>query len=136
MTTTITPKEIFSKNQVLTLEKAKQLVGKRIACTSSEYHMNSLHVSEFVPTSFATQWEDAANREYPNQEGKYFQYDNFQQYWESYMREEQKTECKNNIILFDENGKGQYVCHSLSREYPEPTFTGSDADREVYFVEL
>lgn len=51
MTTQITPADIFAADQVLTIEKAKQLIGKRLLCTFPVYHMNHLVVEEVVINS-------------------------------------------------------------------------------------
>ncbi len=133
----MTAKEIFEKGQVLTVAKAKELKGKRIAITSPVYKMNTPHVDEFIVGEIISEWDDAANRQYPDQQGKYTQYDNYQQYWASYMNEERIDEQKTRLLLLDENGNRQAVAHTKYYNfYSEPTFTGSDADREVYYVEL
>lgn len=44
----VTPEDIFSADQVLTVEKAKQLIGKKIYCTFPVFHMNKHKVDEIV----------------------------------------------------------------------------------------
>lgn len=124
--------EIFEKGQILTVAVAKELKGKKIACTSAEYHMNTPHISQFVVGKIVSAWDDSANREYPEAKFK-----NIQEYWASYMTEKQVDEMKTKLQLFSEDGTGYFVAHTkYSNFYPEPTFTGSDADREVYYVEV
>lgn len=131
-TTTITPAEIFEKNQVLTLAKAKELMGRKIATTNAEYHMNSTRVTEFTIAEIVSAWDDAARRPYSGNE-----FNSFQDYWASYMSAEQVDEQKNRLLLMDSDGQQQHVAYvKYYNFYPEPTFHGSDADREVYFVEL
>lgn len=133
----MTTAEIFAKDQVLTLAKAKELIGKNVICTSPEYKGNSCTINEFVISGFISSWDESKNRNYPQVDtSKYTQYDNFQEYWMSYMSENQIKREKNLIFVLDENGKSVYGCHTKGIEFKEPTFTGSDADREVYFVEI
>lgn len=128
----MTTQEIFSKNQVLTVDKAKELIGKKIACTSAEYKANQPIVSEFTPHVIISEWSNAATMEY-TQGG----WNNYQEYWASYMTERQIDEKKTNLLLFGNDGKCYFKAHTkYSNFYDEPTFTGSDADREVYYVEL
>lgn len=133
----MTTSEIFAANKVLTVAVAKELKGKKIACTSPEYKYNTPTVSEFVVGEIISEWDDAANREYPDQKGKYTQYDNYQQYWASYMSETQINKTKDILLLLDAEGNRHFVAHvKYDNYYKEPTFTGSDADREVYYVEV
>lgn len=132
-TTEITTKEIFSKGQVLTLAKAKEMVGKTIAITSPEYRANTPDVRIFTIAKFQTKWDWAAEQPYCNEKFK-----NYQEYWQSYMKPEQIEKEKSNLLLIDTEGKVRAGAETnLSRSfYNEPTFTGSDADREVYYIEL
>lgn len=137
MTTTITSRNIFELNQVLTLAKAKELHGKTIACTSAEYKGNAVHVTTFIVGDVISEWDDAATRAYPDQHGKYTQYATFQEYWQSYMTVEQIDERKTTLLLLDSAGEQQFKAHTKYFNFYEvPTFTGSDADREVYYMEV
>ena len=131
----MTTSEIFAKNQILTLAKAKELKGKKITCSSPEYHMNTPHVSEFVVGEIVSSWDNAAVEKFPLVSKKYVQHDNYQQCWESYMTESQIDEEKKTLILFSEDRKKRFNCHTELNFFKEPTFTGSDADREVYYIE-
>jgi len=132
-TTEITTNEIFEAGQVLTLAKAKEMVGKTIAITSSEYRANTPRVRIFTVTEFISEWDWAAKREYTGDK-----YENYQQYWKSYMTAEQIANQKSRLMLLDDEGNGITSAElNLKRSfYIEPTFTGSDADREVYYIEL
>ena len=132
----MTTQEIFAADQILTVAKAIQLKGKQIACTSAEYKANQPRVKTFIVGEIISEWDNAANEAYPDQHGKHTQYENFQQYWASYMTETQIKDRKARLILLSEDGKRQYIAITNSGFYSVPVFTGSDADREVYFVEL
>lgn len=133
----LTTRDIFAANQLLTLEAAKKLNGKPIACTSPEYRMNTPHVVQFVVGDIVSEWDHAATRVYPDQEGKYTQYDNYQQYWGSYMSADKIDELKTTMLVLDNAGNWQYRCNTKYWMYSDtPTFHGSDVDREVYYVEL
>ena len=125
------PQEIFEKNQVLTVAKAKELLGITIAATSSEYRMNTPHVSIFVVGKMISEWDYAEKREYPNEK-----YDNFQQYWKSYMTKEQIDAMQSKLILFSSKGETMFRAYTKNGSFETPTFFGSDSDREVYYVEI
>lgn len=128
----ITPQEIFTNGDILTVKAAKSLIGKKIATTSAEYKGNTPHVDIFVIKDIISRWDDAADREYPSDK-----YANFQDYWKSYMTEEQVDEYKTNLVILTEDGKTKHCAHTkYFNFYSKPTFTGSDADREVFYIEL
>lgn len=131
LTSQITTKEIFQNGEILTLEKLKTLFGKKIACTSSEYRANSPHIEIFTPKEIKSAFELAdLNTDFSGFESQ-------AKYWESYMKKSQLDEQKTKFHIVDEFGGTHYCCHSKYYNYYEmPTFTGSDADREVYFIEL
>lgn len=131
MNTTITPSQIFDKKQILSVETAKSLKGKKIATTNREYKYNSPRVSIFVVGEIISEWDYAATQ--PMNEKHKTRKD----YWESYMSEDQIDEMKTKLILFSEDGGRFHVAHTKYHNfYSEPTFTGSDADREVYYIEI
>lgn len=125
----ITPTEIFKKNQVLTLAIAKTLIGKTIICTSSEYHANSCSVSTITIAAIVSEWDYYATQPC---EG----YASRTAYWQSYMTAKQIDEQKERMRIVGKDGCAYYSAHTKLWQgmYPEPTFTGSDADREVYYV--
>jgi len=131
--TEITTNEIFAKGQVLTLAKANEMVGKTIAITSPEYRANTPDVRIFTIAKFQTRWEWAAEQPYCNDKFK-----NYQEYWQSYMTPEQIAKQKSQLYLICTKGKVRAGAETnLDYSfYNEVTFTGSDADREVYYIEI
>lgn len=127
----MTTQEIFAANQVLTVAKAQELKGKRIYTTSPEDRANRACVNEFVVGEIISEWDRAAN-DLMN-DGKF---ETRQDYWASYMTAEQIETQKTKLVLFAIDGGRWHVAHTkFFNFYDEPTFTGSDADREVYFLE-
>jgi hypothetical protein len=122
--------EIFEKNQILTLKFAQALMGKKIAITSPEYRMNKPSVRVFTIAEIVSAWDHAKRTEYPE-----INFKNYQDYWKSYMTSSQILDQKNKLLLIDDKGVRQATAF-VGSFYPETTFTGSDEDREVYYVEL
>lgn len=111
----MTAKEIFEKGQVLTLDKVKELKGKKIATTHSVYKMNTptvtvVTVGEVVPQE--TLWTN----QYP-----------------AFIKR-MKESYGDVLELLDAEGNGTAI--RLHKNYTKDTFTCSDVDREVYYVEL
>lgn len=123
-------KEIFAQSNVLTLAKARQMVGKTILVTNAEYGGNTPKVRR-IKVELITSWDDAKNDESAPEEC----YANRQEYWKSYMTPRQIAAEKNTYILKDELGNRTATCLADNPYFPEPTFVGSDEDREIYFVE-
>lgn len=137
MSTLISPKQIFQENQVLTVAVADSLKGQKIACTNPEYSANSCHVSMFVVGEIINELEYMYTQEYPLQKEGFTQHKTFGHYWESYMSAAQLDEVKTTLVLLDDAGKKQFKAHTkYSNFYNTPTFTGSDADREVYYIKM
>ncbi|NCU32105.1 MAG: hypothetical protein EOM23_04050 [Candidatus Moranbacteria bacterium] len=122
--------EIFEKDQILTLKVAQALMGKKIAITSPEYRMNKPSVRVFTMAEIITAWDHAKRTEYPE-----VNFSNYQDYWKSYMTKDQIVDQQNKILLLDEKGERQAAAY-IGSFYPETTFTGSDEDREVYYIVL
>ena len=121
-------KEIFTQNNVLTLAKAKQMLGKTILVTNREYEANKAQVRR-VKVELITSWDDAKNDESASG------YANRQEYWRSFMTSQQIAIEKSTYILKDELGNRTATCLPDNPYFSEPTFFGSDEDREIYFVE-
>lgn len=123
-------KKIENKEaKVLTLESAKKLKGKRIAWMYFGYRLNSLIVNEMIVGDIVSSldyYEGEACDGYKSRAD----------YWRSYMSEDQLQKERETLFLLDASGKDSYIrCHSeWKRFYEEPTFTCSDADREVYYI--
>ena len=121
-------KEIFTQNNVLTLTKAKQMLGKTILVTNREYEANKAQVRR-VKVELIASWDDAKNDESASG------YANRQEYWRSFMTSQQIDKEKHTYILKDELGNRTATCLPDNPYFSEPTFFGSDEDREIYFVE-
>ena len=120
-------KEIFSQDNVLTLAKAKQMLGKTILVTNREYEGNEPQVRR-VKVELITSWDDAKNDE--SAPG----YANRQEYWRSFMTTRQIDTEKSTYILKDELGNRTATCLPDNPYFSEQTFFGSDEDREIYFT--
>ena len=132
----ITPQDLFKADQVLTLEKAKQLIGKKLAITNPEYKHNSPSVRVFTLTAIETEWDLAAKEDMSHtDDGKY---PTRQDYWATFG-EFLIKQWKRTLKLVGEDGKAQGIWATCDPEmggYVEPTFYGSDGDREIYYIVL
>lgn len=116
---------------ILTLEAAKQLTGKRIQTIYFGYKGQD-GVTDFIVGDIKSEYELAeleANAELFPKHG------NRAKYWESIMSEDQLSKRKQTFCLLDEQGKNTYIkCHSYDLD--GNTFTCSDADRYVFYREV
>ena len=124
-------KQIENGNaKVLTVEAARNLKGKKIIYAYFGY--NPAQVEEMVVGNIVTEYDFYKTQPCPG-------YDSRTAYWESYMPEEKLQDTKETLLLLDENGAydPHYIKAHLGKYnfYNEPTFTCSDADREVYYIE-
>lgn len=127
----ITTAQIFEANQVLTLAIAKTLIGKKIAVTNSEYKYNTPDVRIGTVMGIESKWDWAGKEDHSHLDsGKWA---TRQDYWASYMGEMQIEEMKNTLQLVGDTAM-YCTCELKSRMYAEPTFFGSDADREIYYI--
>ena len=115
--------------QVLTVEKAKALKGKRIYWMYFGYEGNENSVNEMTVGDIVTQYE--YNKSQPMKG-----YPSRTAYWESYMTNEKLQDIKDILVLLDVDGTNNYIYASTGRNnfFDEPTFTCSDADRSVFFM--
>lgn len=122
----MTCKEIFENGQVLTLGKAKELTGKYIYVTNSEYWANEPTVRRVLVNPIS-EW-NAASKDH-TVEG----FDNRQEYWKSFMTEKQIERMKNCYhIGLNELGN---LDGNTSHGTDDTPFYGSDEDREIYYLE-
>ena len=105
------------------------MVGKTILVTNAEYGGNTPKVRR-IKIELITSWDDAKNDESAPEEC----YANRQEYWQSCMTPRQIAAEKNTYVLKDELGNRTATCLPDNPYFPEPTFIGSDEDREIYFV--
>lgn len=122
----MTKEEIFENGQVLTIGEAKKLIGKYIYVTNEEYWANEPTVRRVLVNPIS-EW-DAASSDH-TVEG----FGSRQDYWKSYMSEEQISRMKN-CYHIGVNQFGNYEGGTLSGDDDEP-FYGSDADRNIYYLE-
>ena len=121
-----TCKEIFKNGEVLTLGKAKELTGKYIYITNFEYWANNPTVRRVLVNPIS-EW-DAAAKDH-TAEG----FVNRQEYWKSYMTENQIERMKNSYSIgLNELGN---LDGKTSNGNDETHFFGSDEDREIYYIE-
>ena len=121
-----TCKEIFKKCQVLTIGKAKDLIGKYIYITNFEYWANEPTVRRVLVNPIS-EW-DAAAKDH-TAEG----FANRQEYWKSYMTEK-KVERMKNCYHIGLNELDNLEGNTLNGKDDTPFF-GSDEDREIYYME-
>lgn len=110
----------------MTVEKARQLKGKKILWLYFGY-MGQSEVEEMVVGDILSQYE--YNKTQPMKG-----WPSRSDYWESYMTPEKLQETKETLMLLDASGRDRFIYAHSTNYYPEPTFTCSDADREVYFL--
>lgn len=116
--------------KVLTVEAAKDLKGKIIEWMYFGYEGNQNQVYKMLVGDMVSEWDY-----YKTQpcEG----YESRTAYWKSYMDKRIINSLKNTILLVDGEGKGRMVCYPKGESFFKvPTFTCSDADREVYYIEV
>lgn len=116
--------------KVLTVEVAKTLKGKKIYWWYKGYSGNENHVDEIAIGDIVSELDYYSTQPC---EG----YSSRTEYWRSYMTKSQINEKKNTLLLLDTDGKNKFIRAHLNFDYfKEPTFTCSDADREVYYLEV
>lgn len=127
----MTTQEIFAANQVLTVEIAKSLFGKRIQTVYSGYRGQDGD-DTFVIGDVVSELEYYRNLKeecYENDP----KFKNRAEYWESYMSEKQLSEAKSKMVLISADGRNTFI---YAHSFNNGAFTCSDSDRFVYYVEL
>ena len=121
----MTPQEIFAANQILTVEIAKSLIGKRIQTVYSGYRGQDGD-DTFVVGQVISEFE------YAKSVTKGFEkYGHQAAYWESYMNERQLSEAKNKMVIITADGRNTFI---YAHDFNDGAFTCSDSDRFVYYV--
>ena len=116
--------------KILTLEAARSLKGKHIFWMYLGYEGNENAVQEMTVGDIVTEYDYYKSQPL---EG----YSSRAAYWESYMNAEQLQDTKDKLILLDEEGNDSSHIYAYTNRYnfyDVPTFTCSDADREVYYI--
>ena len=133
----MTISEIFEKNQILTFEKANQLISKKVMTTAPEYRCNHPRLNEFIICRIVSEWDFAKERKYTATREDHANFDNYQEYWASFFTKDDIERHKNDMLIIDENNNQRHVCSLRDEDtfFQVPTFYGSDADRPVYYIE-
>jgi hypothetical protein len=131
MENSITTREIFEANQILTLEIAKTLIGKKLAITNSEYKYNTPDVRIFTLDSIQSEWDLAAREPLDG-------YKSRQDYWAQKLYYRKEDFINNLKLVAKEDSISPYATCDLKDRwsFSEPTFFGSDSDREIYYIIL
>ena len=123
--------EIIQANQVLTLEAAKQLEGKTILVTNPEDRANEPLVRE-VEVSLVTAYDHYTKvlmpRIYGDDEA------GAKGYYNNVIKPKEQ-ELRDTFVLYDSKGNVTAHCYKKNTWFDVPTFTGSDENRPIYFVE-
>lgn len=116
--------------KVLTVEAAKLLKGKRIAWMYFGY-MGQNSVREMTVGEIVTSLDY-------NETQPCDGFSSRAEYWRSYMTEKQLDEAKTTLLLLQADGVCPYINAHIKYNnfYDVSTFTCTDADREVYYVEI
>lgn len=129
----ITVSEFYKKEyQVLTLAKAKELKGHKIAWTYEGYEHNQQVVFEMTVGDIISTYD---YHKHQPMEG----YASRADYWDKILKPAQLQNTKDDLYLLDEQGSNRnfIVCHTgMYNCFDEFTFTCSDADRAVLFIQL
>ena len=127
----MTAQEIIKANQVLTLEVAKQLEGKTILVTNPEDRANEPLVRE-VEVSLVTAYDHYTKvlmpRLYGDDEA------GAKGYYNNVIKPKEQ-ELRDTFVLYDSKGNVTAHCYKKNTWFNVHTFTGSDENRPIYFVE-
>lgn len=119
--------------EILTLNKAQELKGKRIGYCAYGDPANGEYTGEMVVGDVVSEWDYYKTQPCEGWESRTAE-------WESWMTDKQKDEAKNTMLLLDENGNyAPYYIKAYCGKYSyfeEDTFSLSDADRPVFFEVL
>lgn len=115
--------------KVLTVELAKQLKGKKIYWFYFGYSGNERQVYEMVVGDIVSELDYYSTQPCDG-------YSSRAEYWKSYMTDKQLKEKENTLLLLNAGGGTDFIyVHLNSVFFREPTFTCSDEDREVFYIE-
>lgn len=127
----MTAKQIIESNQILTLDKAQSLIGKTILVTNPEDRANEPLVRE-VEVNLVTAYDHYTKVVMPrlygdDKEGAKGYYNN--------VIKPREQELRDTFVLYDSKGNVTAHCYKKNTWFDVPTFTGSDENRPLYFVE-
>lgn len=113
--------------KVLTVEKAEKLKGKKIYRFYSGYSGNENEVQEMKVGDMVSELEYYSSRPCEGYESR-------ADYRKSYMSGKRLETADKTLMPSDSDGKDKFIkAHLNMNFFDEPTFTCSDADREVYY---
>lgn len=123
--------DIGDDAKILTLDRARVLKGKRVRWTYPAYRINVPDTRECVVGDIITEYELAERTPMKG-------YSSQAEWWEKYKTPDALQEVKDTMIILYSDGQPTWIrLHpDWNRFFDEPTFTCSDADRPVYFVEI
>lgn len=115
--------------KVLTLEAAKLLKGKSIIWTYFGYEHNQQDIYETIVGDIMTELDYYETQPMDGWTSR-------AAYWRSYMKKEQLDRFNKTLVLLNDKRELTHIkCHLTSGYFDEPTFTCSDEDRCVFFLE-
>lgn len=126
----MTAKQIIKANQVLTLDKAQSLIGKTILVTNPEDRANEPLVREVV-VSLVTAYDHYTKVLMPRIYGD--DKEGAKGYYNDVIKPREQ-ELRDTFVLYDSKGNVTAHCYK-NTWFDVPTFTGSDENRPIYFVE-
>lgn len=115
----------------MTLDKAQSLIGKTILVTNPEDRANEPLVREVV-VNLVTAYDHYTKVVMPrlygdDKEGAKGYYNN--------VIKPREQELRDTFVLYDSKGNVTAHCYKKNTWFDVPTFTGSDENRPIYFVE-
>lgn len=127
----MTAKQIIESNQILTLDKAQSLIGKTILVTNPEDRANEPLVRE-VEVSLVTAYDHYTKVLMPRPYGD--DKEGAKGYYNNVIKPKEQ-ELRDTFVLYDSKGNVTAHCYQKNTWFDVPTFTGSDENRPIYFVE-
>lgn len=119
----------MDRMQVLTVDKARSLVGKAIRWTYIGYKFNEQLYETTLIGGIVKESDWAKSQPCEGYSSRW-------EYWKKVLPKTAER-AENTLLLLDDNGETTCIKAYCGKYdifgYPEPTFTCSDADREVYF---
>ena len=128
----MTAKEIIENNQILTLDKAKSLIGKTILITNPEDKSNEPQVRE-VEVNLVTAYDHYTKVIMPRLYGD----DDDEKVTEFYYNnviKPKEQELRDTFVLYDSKGDVTAHCYPENDWFDVPTFCGSDENRPIYYT--
>lgn len=126
----MTAKQIIESNQILTIDKAQSLIGKTILVTNPEDSANEPLVRE-VEVSLVTAYDHYTKVLMPRIYGD--DKEGAKGYYNDVIKPREQ-ELRDTFVLYDSKGNVTAHCYK-NTWFDVPTFTGSDENRPIYFVE-